>query len=205
MALQLINLNDRTRQLMLAEIESDMAAGKLYLSPRLSPTGRAAYPGFIIEAARAGNESHLAANLAKRGMLNDVEEKRKPSGGTTWAKVPVTAPETLAEGEFNRYYLRALCLRAAQDGIEELEIYRAKAVASPRPDSEAKIGMPIGGKNVVRRPARAYRCRYCVGFASWSKFWFECKDPRCLDGARSSMPVAAPLRFLKGCGAQNSA
>lgn len=149
MALRLTNLDDRTRRLMLDEIESDLTSGKLYLSERLSPSGHLVYPDFLREAARAGDDSTLAAKLRGPGMLNDREEKRKPTGGTTWAKVPVTAPETLAEGEFNRFYLRGLCCRVLEDGGQELEIYRAKVVASPRPDSQAKIGTKIDAKRLL--------------------------------------------------------
>jgi hypothetical protein len=49
----------------------------------------------------------------------------------------------LAEGEFNRFYLRGLCLRGKDDGFSHLEIYRGKAVSEPRPESQAKIGCLI--------------------------------------------------------------
>jgi hypothetical protein len=51
--------------------------------------------------------------------------------------VPVTAADTLAEGEFNRFYLRGLCRRASAANMAEIEVYRAKEVAnrvrSPQP------------------------------------------------------------------------
>jgi hypothetical protein len=51
-----------------------------------------------------------------------------------------TAHETLAEGEFNRFYMRGLCQYAIEQGIPELEIYRAKEVHHERGSSRAKIG-----------------------------------------------------------------
>jgi hypothetical protein len=69
-----------------------------------------------------------------------TETRRKPSGGHTIAKVPVTAPLTLAEGEFNRFFARGLCLRATEDGIAELEVYRARESAQPRAESLLLIG-----------------------------------------------------------------
>jgi len=36
------------------------------------------------------------------------------------------AHEMLAEGEFNRFYIRALCARAIEDGLPEVTVYRAK-------------------------------------------------------------------------------
>ena len=49
----------------------------------------------------------------------------------------------LAEGEFNRFYLRALCRHALSQGIPRLEVFRAKSVMAPRPDSEEKIGLLV--------------------------------------------------------------
>lgn len=67
-----------------------------------------------------------------------------PKGdGMYTARVPVNAPEVMSEGEFNRFYCRGLCQRAIKNGIKGLIVYRAKAVAQPRPESEAKIGMVI--------------------------------------------------------------
>ena len=53
------------------------------------------------------------------------------------------AAQQLAEGEFNRYYIRGLCRRAQEEGITELVIYRGKEVRKPRPESQAKIGTRI--------------------------------------------------------------
>jgi hypothetical protein len=55
--------------------------------------------------------------------------------------VPVTATETLAEGEFNRFYCRGLCARAIAEQTKEVEVYRGKYVQEPRAVSEAKMGM----------------------------------------------------------------
>ncbi len=57
--------------------------------------------------------------------------------------IPENAPETIAEGAFNRYYIRALARRALEDRIPALVIYRAKPVAQPRPESEALVETTI--------------------------------------------------------------
>jgi hypothetical protein len=67
-------------------------------------------------------------------------EKKKPTGGTALAKVPHTAAAMLAEGEFNRFYLRGLCRRIQATGGGSVEIYRARTSAKPRSESEAMIG-----------------------------------------------------------------
>ena len=106
MALNLINLDERTRGLMLQEVDSDIASGYLYMTQRLSSRGQQEYPDLLKEAIANHNDSWLANSLRANGRMNLEEQKRKPSGGYTIAKVPVTAPDTLAEGEFNRFYVR---------------------------------------------------------------------------------------------------
>lgn len=59
------------------------------------------------------------------------------------AQVPVTAPDTLSEGEFNRYYVRGVCRRAIADRVQKVEVYRARHSDNPRQESEALIGKEI--------------------------------------------------------------
>lgn len=147
MGLHLENLDDRTRQCMLAELDLDVSNGNLYLSPRLTGTRRKEYETLFRRAIEAGNDAAMAESLRAIGLLGFFEEKRLTDGTVIAAKVPINAAETLAEGEFNRFYIRALCRRAIEDNIPELVIYRAKQVTKPRPDSQAKTGKKI--------PARA--------------------------------------------------
>jgi hypothetical protein len=143
MALNMVNLDETTRRFMLEEIELDISNGKLYISPRLSDTGRNDYATLLKEAAENHDDTWLAQNLRLNGRISATEQKRTPSGGITTAKVPVTAPDTLAEGEFNRFYIRGLCRLALEEGVSELVIYRAKQVSSPRPESQAKVGTKV--------------------------------------------------------------
>lgn len=143
MGLRLEDLDARTRQLMLDELEQDVAAGRLYISPRLSERGRIDYNALLQAAIESGDDVSLATALRSHGRISPTEQRRKPKGGFTTAKVPTTAPETLAEGEFNRFYARALCRRAIDDSTNKLVVYRAKDVRDPRPESEAMIGRTI--------------------------------------------------------------
>lgn len=143
MPLHLLNLDERVRRHMLSEIESDIAKGTLYLSPRLSPRGRQEYTDLLKQAAIGYDDVWLARSLRINGCINAEEQRRKPKGGYTIARVPMTAPDTLAEGEFNRFYVRGLCLRAIEDGVVELIVYRAKQVMNPRRESEMMIGARV--------------------------------------------------------------
>jgi hypothetical protein len=146
--LNLLNLDEQTRQGMLAEIERDVLAGTLYYGKRLSGRGRADYPDLLKEAARLHDDTWLAGQLAQHGRLVMMETSTR-NGKTYQKKVPFDANQTLAEGEFNRYYARGLCIRAMQDGIENLIVYRAKNVSVPRPESEAMIGKSVSALSLL--------------------------------------------------------
>lgn len=143
MGLRYEDLDDQTRAFMLEEIEMDIGAGTIYVSRYLNDEGARAWHDLMREAARSGNDDSLAREVRRGRLLRSHYQRAKPKGGYTQAAVPVTAPETLGEGEFNRYYVRGLCRKAMANGANELEVYRAKAVQQPRPDSEAKIGMRV--------------------------------------------------------------
>ena len=128
---------------MLDEIEMDIANNDLYISSRLSSTGQNDYVSLLKQAVELHDDAWLAQQLRLSGRINATEQRKTPKGGTTTARIPVTAPETLAEGEFNRFYVHGLCRRAIDEGISDLIIYRAKQVTNPRPDSEGKIGTRI--------------------------------------------------------------
>lgn len=149
MALLLINLDDCTRQFMLAEMEQDVFQGNFYVSPRLSQNGQRDYENLLRAAINSYDDVWLANSLRLNGRMNGTEPRRKHNGGVTTAKIPETAPDTLAEGEFNRFYIRGLCIRALEDSVRHLIIYRAKEVSNPRAESEVKIGARIDAKALL--------------------------------------------------------
>lgn len=149
MALAYRNLDERTRNLMVAEIERDVAAHTLFLSDNLSAQGRNDYPNLLRNAARTGNDVTLAAEI--RSRLNSHEKPRALKDGS-FSKPPVmrsNAHEMLGEGEFNRFYIRAVCLRAIEDGIKQVIVYRAKEVEHARSESEAKIGQAVSAEQLL--------------------------------------------------------
>ncbi|MCJ7791157.1 MAG: hypothetical protein MUP49_01895 [Dehalococcoidia bacterium] len=141
MGMSLTSLDNETRKFMLDELEQDVASNKLYISPRLNDAGRRNYEKLLRSAMQNGDDVSLANSLA--GLFKEYEQRAKPSGGYTTAKVPINAPETLAEGEFNRFYCRGVCRRAIEQSLDEVEVYRAKAVQNPRPQSQVLVGSKL--------------------------------------------------------------
>lgn len=148
MGLQYENLEARVRTFMLEEIESDVDTGVIYISNYLNERGQIEWPNLLREAARNGRDDSLAHEIRTGDHLKDQVERRKPKGGYTLVAVPYTAHETLAEGEFNRYFCRGLCRWAIENGVE-LEVYRAKVVAQPRPASEQMIGSRFDPQTIL--------------------------------------------------------
>lgn len=141
------NLDEQTRKFMLEELERDIANGSLYLSPRLNSTGQSKWAELLRKAIMSFDDDWLADQL--RVYMESHEESRTRSGEMKSKKVPVTAPETLAEGEFNRFYARGLCARAIAEGISEVLVYRGKEVKQPRPESQARVGTRIAAKTLL--------------------------------------------------------
>jgi hypothetical protein len=143
MGLAYANLMPQVRAFMLEEIDMAVGDGSIYLSPWLSPQGLTDWTHLLRDAAQNGTDDTLAAQLRLISRINETAQRRKPKGGFTTYTVPYTASETIAEGEFNRFYVRGLCRYAIANGIPQLEVYRAKAVEQPRAGSQEKIGTRV--------------------------------------------------------------
>src|SRR5215204_3164100 len=120
MALTYHNLDARTRQLMLEEMDYDIAHNQLHISPFLSGQGQRDYVNLLREAMERGNDETLAKSLRAQRRITRALPRHKPEGGFMIAATPVNAPRILAESEFNHFYIRALA-------------------RNPRPESEALI------------------------------------------------------------------
>lgn len=150
MGLQYENLDIATRSFMLGEIDLDVADGSIYVSSYLNERGCDVWPRLLSHAAEQGTDSSLAAALRREGCLRTFTERRRPRGaGLITVRVPYNAHETLGEAQFNVYYTRALCLRALEDGAPELEVYRAKAVAEPRRESQLLLGKRLSPSAIL--------------------------------------------------------
>jgi hypothetical protein len=137
------NLDSKTREFMILAIEVAEKTNNIYYSTRFNSNGSQKWVPLLKEAAKQYNEHWLAYQLEANVLMKDFEGAQTPSGGYTIKHVPHTAAETMAEGQFNRFYILGLCKRANAEGITHLEIYRAKNVSEPRPESQALIGTKL--------------------------------------------------------------
>ncbi len=140
------DLTNETRRYMIEEVNYDLQNGNLYLSDRLSDTGKSVYADLLIKSIEHGDEATLAQSLI--GKFNSTYFRKNPSGTLSSVKMPINQNVMLAEGEFNRFYIRALCRTAMLKG-RKLKIYRAKFSTSPRLDSERKIGSFVDAQQLL--------------------------------------------------------
>tara|TARA_R110002096_G_scaffold173781_9_gene348971 strand:+ start:168741 stop:169256 length:516 start_codon:yes stop_codon:yes gene_type:complete len=134
------NLDDTTRKLMEQEIQSDIDSDSYYKSKLLTPSGLANWPSLLLDAAAHGTDQTLASAIANFFVPMETYVR---NGKTHTRKVASNANERLAEGEFNAYYIRALCLRSMGEGNDTVKVYRAKQVSHARSESEMKIGTNV--------------------------------------------------------------
>lgn len=144
------NLEDdpRTRAYMLEELELDeVSSGQFYSSKRLTMTGQQAWSGLLREALELHEPKWLELQSKQPGYWA-THETAVRNGKPYHKSVPIDAAQTLAEGQFVRYYLRAVARRADEDGLA-LKVVRLKGVANPRSLSLRLIGTLVDPKQLL--------------------------------------------------------
>jgi hypothetical protein len=142
--MNLVDLGPETRRYMCDEIALDEERGAIYEEPRLRPGVFGRYIHLLKEAAALGTPADFADAIRTQRLLVAMESRSRGS-----ARVPRIAANVLADTEFNRYYVRALCRRAMAEGFA-LEVYRARMVKKPRLASERRIGEKLAPEPLLR-------------------------------------------------------
>lgn len=153
MGLQLENLDDITRQYMLQEIEYDL---KRDVFPPdldfLTEQGEKDWEYLVRQAVESYNSDWLGEQLkqnerTKHSIVKMVLVKRK-SGRPYHRRQKTKLPPTdLADSEFNRLYIRAVCQRTIDESRKWVQVYRAKSVR--KPVSNHKIGQLISAQELL--------------------------------------------------------
>jgi hypothetical protein len=168
-SLDLAHLDSCTRRFMLAELESDLADGTLYHSPQLSEEGQRHYNRLLRTALLTGTDASFAEALNSRGAVIPVG-RWQSSSEIAPGDALTAASALLAEREFHRFYLRGLCRRALDQGVQALVIYRAKPSDSGRSSSDAMIGIRITAGSLLEDLSGT--------FPSWPPHGLpQCRDP----------------------------
>jgi hypothetical protein len=135
-------IEPETRNYMIQELDFDIVNNSLYINPFLKKDSETLYLSLLHTALTIGNPESFAAAITANDLLIERHIYTK-EGREIEARVPATFNATLAAGEFNRYFMRAVCLTALQQGKPVVEIYRAKAVGKPRQQTDDRLGHRI--------------------------------------------------------------
>ena len=140
MGLNYTQLTETTRRFMMQEFEQ----GGHYLSPRLNEAGRARWITLLKDALQYHTDVWLERELIRRNCFA-VSEYLKSSMGKTVTRAinREQAAKVLAEGEFNRFYLRGLCIGAKARGLTHLIVTQGRIIPNAPPASRKSVGTPV--------------------------------------------------------------
>lgn len=146
---QFESLDRTTRRHMRAEFYLDLTESRVHLSERLNASGRLMFPVALESAIERGDDASLAESLREGGFIREWEESHTRGGKAVPKHVPWNAADTIAEEAFNRYFMRGIARRALEEGVNRVEVYRAKEVSKPRSESDAKLGAIVDARRLL--------------------------------------------------------
>lgn len=123
------DLDEQTRLYMISELEFDIRTDLFYEPLSMNTLGLMNYKRLLKECFENGIPETLQQKLTYSFFKKENHSGRK---------IPSTIRETIAFSDFNRYYIRALLLRALNEN-KKLYVYRAKQVMNERKQSRFLI------------------------------------------------------------------
>lgn len=149
MAIRYENLDQSVREHMVSELENDIKTNNYYKSKRLKPGMETTWLNIFKEAAQQHNDAWLESKIKSLQLLKSKEEQKR--GDKIIEKdVPHDAAETLADSEFNRLYMRGVCLDTISKNKSEVEVYRGKEVMNARSESQRLIGTKVNADQLLK-------------------------------------------------------
>lgn len=124
------NLDETTRLVMIRELDLDLSNGMFYEPVSIQKSFIPTYKQKLKASFEKGNAESLKSSLSM-----DMFKSKDKNG----RKIPKTISEMLSFSDFNRYYIRALIVRAINEE-KSLIVYRAKQSANARMESKYAIG-----------------------------------------------------------------
>jgi hypothetical protein len=127
---ELKHLNDELaseiRPLTLAELLWSLEHQKLYYSKQFTAHGHGEYPRILMDALTSGTPDTLDEALNQPGIFKPNTSRR--------------SAQSFIWDEFNKYYMRALCLWVLTHPGHELVVVRGRMSEHHRDSSDARLG-----------------------------------------------------------------
>ncbi|DAA84456.1 TPA: hypothetical protein CPT90_05750 [Candidatus Gastranaerophilales bacterium HUM_3] len=155
------NLDNKTRLIMINEFERDIKNCLFY-----EPSS--------MKSEYVSSYKLLLRKYFEVGQIEGLEKALKPSfikaKDKNCRKTPSNITQIIAFSDFNRYYVRAILIRAIDEG-KSVSIYRAKQSLNERAESKALINKCYREKRTLEQMLRIIR-DYRILFSSQSKITF---------------------------------
>lgn len=123
------NLENKTRSIMISELERDLKNGLFYVPKSIKPDFVCAYKRILKANFEKGDVSSL-----RRDLIPSFFKTRDRYG----KKIHPNIRDKVAFSEFNRYYARAILVRAIDEN-KSVTIYRARKSVNERAESKQSI------------------------------------------------------------------
>ena len=141
------DLDEQTRLIMISELEFDIRTGLFYEPLSMTTSGMISYKRLLKECFEKGTPETLQQKLTSSFFRETNRSGRK---------IPSNIREMVSFSDFNRYYVRALLLRAFSEG-KKLCVYRAKQVMNERKESKLSVNKVYFDKRQIGEMLELFR------------------------------------------------
>lgn len=150
-------LDPETRRYMVEEFDDEQGLdGHFEPGAEMSPLGKAQLVGAVREALLNGDDVSLADALRDPNFWERTRTYRRGEKSVTQRLNPDFCAEQLARCEFNTWYVRGLCRKLIDEGVQLVEIYRAGDAADRNVDCTSYEGRVVRAEDVYL----GHRSRY---------------------------------------------
>ena len=156
MTMKYEELDQRTREYMLSEFNSEENGGAPYRSKALSPKGLEFFPELMRQAIREGNEETLFLALNNSDYWDPIERYVRDGVSRTRRRNIPQAAQRLALTEFSTWYVRGLAKRLLDEGVNKCQIYRGEFPKWEPGECSVHEGLIVPIQEVYR----SHRARY---------------------------------------------
>lgn len=141
------DLDEKTRQSMVSELELDIGKGLFYEPLSMTSSYLLTYRRLLKECFQNGTIETLQKKLTPAFFREKYSSGRKISANIS---------QMVSFSDFNRYYVRAILLRAIREN-KKLSVYRAKQSANERKESCASLNKVYSDKMQMRQMLELFR------------------------------------------------
>lgn len=141
------DLDEETRLNMISELELDIRNCSFYEPLSMSAYGLSCYKSVLKSCFEHGDADTLSRQLRKNFFKSCYESGRS---------VPFNINQMAAFSDFNRYYIRALLIRAISED-KKLIVYRAKKVTTERESSKMAVYKVYFDKDIMLEMIMLFR------------------------------------------------